>query len=135
MLRVDRPRSRARVVFNVHRDRLMAGTESARSCGKGKWTGYGRKRFGRRRHDTRTDPCTTQRSLGEGFCEQRVITEQMAQLSIDGNVLRLAGDKYKQVGSDVIAVKGDAPKEAPSGASTSPPGPTACTVDNDSVGA
>jgi hypothetical protein len=32
--------------------------------------------------------------------------------STDGNVLLLAGENYRQVGSDVIAVKGDALKEA-----------------------
>ncbi|MBK8525518.1 MAG: hypothetical protein IPL58_16670 [Betaproteobacteria bacterium] len=80
-----------RLIFNPHRGCLMAVAESARSCGKGRQAAQGRRGKHRaHRRGTGTDPATTQKRLGDaakqillgdGFYEQRLITEQIGQLT------------------------------------------------------
>ncbi|MDQ5918259.1 MAG: filamentous hemagglutinin, partial [Pseudomonadota bacterium] len=74
-----------RLVFNLRRNSPIAAPESARSCGRGRQAGRQRRQGGRRRgacaNRLALNPATTQKRLGDGFYEQRLITEQIAQLT------------------------------------------------------
>jgi hypothetical protein len=72
-----------RLVFNPRRNSPIAVPENARSCGKGRQAGRQRRQGSGRPAACakQLDPATTQKRLGDGFYEQRLLTEQIASLT------------------------------------------------------